>query len=390
MSHVNGVTYLQLPWELCVSGARLLGLLGPVFLLSLLAIAAIRAPQGRQLLLAAAIFAAPHLIALQTTRWWITALPFIALALAMVLCRWRPIALAVVALHAALSWPAVVALYCGAGAWRIVDLPWRTALRLESEEHYLAGGGLGESYEMCRLINKKVPAGQPIFALCTFPRSWVDRDIIVSWEAAFGERMADAMGTAMQDRMLRNEYRFPERRVTRIRLVQMDESGEASWALNELRFYRSGQELKRSSAWRLTARPNPWDVQLAFDNNPATRWSTWEAYKPGMYLEVDFGGSAQVDEIVTECLPDQRGARLRLEEWTAGRWQDMGAKLTVHDVPAPSGMRRAASEVLKANGLRWLLFHKTDWAAKDLVLNHDRWGITLVAASQDHRLYHIE
>ena len=69
--------------------------------------------------------------------------------------------------------------------------------------------------------------------------------------------------------------------------MQIDKSSEAMWGINELRFYRAGQELRRVAAWRLSAWPNPWDVQLAFDNNPVTRWSTWEAYQPGMYVEVD-------------------------------------------------------------------------------------------------------
>jgi hypothetical protein len=79
MLHFNGVTYLELPWELCVSGARLLGLLGPVFLLSLLAIAAVRNLHGRQLLLAGAVFCVTPLIAFQT-RYFIPALPYRARA----------------------------------------------------------------------------------------------------------------------------------------------------------------------------------------------------------------------------------------------------------------------------------------------------------------------
>ena len=390
MSHFNGVTYLQLPWELCVSGTRLLGLLGPVFLLSLIAIGAIRAPQGRQLLLAAAIFAAPPLFALQTTRWWITALPFIALTLAMVLCRWPPLGLAVLVVHAVLSWPAVVALYSGDSAWRILDFPWRTALRLESEEEYLTQKGLGESYEMCKLIDKDVPAGQAILAPGTFPRSWVKRDIIVAWESAFGDRMWSALRSAAVGNLWRSEYRFRDQRVDKIRVVQTGKSDSDNWTINELRFYRAGQELTRLPAWRLSAKPNRWDVPLAFDNNPATGWSTWEPYQPGMYLEVDLGAPAEVDQMVVECSCDLREMRLRVEAGMNGRWQDIDSNVDTHDVRPPPGLRRAATAYLKANGLRWLLFHRTEGEARDLVINRDLWGISLAGASRDHRLYHID
>jgi len=388
MSNVNGVTYLQLPWELCVSGTRLLGLLGPVFLLTPLAIGAIRRPQGRQLLIAAAIFAAPPLIALATTRWWLTALPFIAVAMAMVLCRWRPIGLAALALHAVLSWPAVVALY-GDGAWRILDLPWRAALRLESDEHYTAAA-LGDVYEMCGLVNRNVPVGQKILTPGSFPRSWVERDIVVAWESAFGERLSEAMHAAMPESTWRSEYRFPPRRLEKIRVVQNGKSDWDNWSMNELRFYRAGQELPRLGAWRLTAWPNPWDVQLAFDNNRATSWSTWEPYRPGMYVEVDFGAPAEVDQVAVECSCDLRGTRLRLQTGVSGRWQDIESEHSTHEVPQPQGLRREAAAYLKANGIEWLLFSRSDGDARDLVLNRPRWGLTLRAATQNFRLYHID
>ena len=389
MSHFNGVTYRQLPWELCVSGRQLLGLIGPVFLLSVIGLAAVRWPAGRQLLIAAAIFGGPQLIGIQTTRWFITALPFVALALAMVLCRWRPIALAVLAAHAVLGWPAVAGLYCGPGIWRITGLPWRAALRLENEDHYLARV-LGESYEMSNSINKLVPAGQPIFSIAPFGRAYVNRDIIVAWESAFGERMSDALGEATRDNIWRMEYVFPSRRMSKIRLLQMEKSNDNAWGIDELRFYRAGQELPRLSAWRLSASPNPWDVQLAFDNNPVTRWFTWEHYQPGMYIAVDFGGATEVDRVVADCSPDSCFGRVAVQAWSGSAWQDVGASVAMQVLPAPAGSRRAAAGVLKQNGLHWLLFDYHDFPAKDLVINRTRWGIKLAAASSDHRLYHIE
>ena len=389
MSHFNGVTYRELPWELCVSGERLLGLIGPVFLLSVIGLAAVRWPAGRQLLIAAAIFGGPQLIAIQTTRWFITALPFLALALAMVLCRWPPIGLAVLAAHAILCWPTVAGLYCGPGIWRITELPWRAALRLEKEDHYLKRV-MAESYEMSNSINKLVPAGQPVFSIAPFGRAYVNRDIIVAWESAFGDRIFDALSAATRDNILRIEYNFLAQRVQKLRLVELSKSTDSSWGIDELRFYTGGRELPRLGAWRLTAWPNPWDVQLAFDNNPVTRWLTWEPYKPGMYVAVDFGGATEVDTVVVDCNTDQAAARAALQAWTGSEWQDVRAAVTMQVVPAPPGSRLEATQVLKQNGLHWLLFDHHDFPAKDLVTNRTRWGIKLAAATSDHRLYHIE
>ena len=235
---------------------------------------------------------------------------------------------------------------------------------------------------MCRLINKVVPAGETVFSFGQFPRSYVNRDMIIAWEGAFGERMSEALNAAMSTNIAFNDYRFPARRLSKIRIVQSDR-GDSNWSISEVRFYRASAELARSAAWRLTARPNPWDVRLAFDNNPVTSWSTWEPYRPGMYIEVDFGSPAEVDEVVVDR------SNMFLQEWTGGQWRNIDAVTTVKEVPAQPRLRRAASEVLKANGLRWLLFGH-DWGAKDFVLNHAQWGMTLAGASNEFRLYHIE
>ena len=43
-------------------------------------------------------------------------------------------------------------------------------------------------------------------------------------------------------------------------------SSDNFWTVAELRIYSLGKELMRSPGWRLSAQPNGWEVQLAFDN----------------------------------------------------------------------------------------------------------------------------
>ena len=65
--------------------------------------------------------------------------------------------------------------------------------------------------------------------------------------------------------------------------------GAKNWTVSEMRVLAGGGELPRTPEWRLSAWPNGWDVQLAFDNNYATRWSTWQAMPPRAYVAIDFG-----------------------------------------------------------------------------------------------------
>ena len=85
-----------------------------------------------------------------------------------------------------------------------------------------------------------------------------------------------------------------------VRVVQTA-SGKENWTVAEMRVYSQGRELPRAAGWRLSAWPNGWEVQLAFDNSYATRWSTWQAMSPGDRLQIDFARPETVDEVVLEC-----------------------------------------------------------------------------------------
>ena len=137
-----------------------------------------------------------------------------------------------------------------------------------------------------------------------------------------------------------------------------------------------------SPQWRLRAWPNPWDVQLAFDNNPVTRWSSWEYHWPGMYIDVDFGAPVQIDEVVAECSPNQEQMRMVLEGIPAN-------DVTSH-VPMPEGARRAAIAYLKSSGVHWLVIDKDNWAAKDFVVNRAEWGVKAAAHTQELILYRLD
>ena len=76
-----------------------------------------------------------------------------------------------------------------------------------------------------------------------------------------------------------------------IRAVRVVNNSTADnyWTIAEMRVFSQGKEVPRAADWRMRAWPNGAEVQLAFDNNYATRWSTWQAITPHDRIEVAFG-----------------------------------------------------------------------------------------------------
>ena len=120
----------------------------------------------------------------------------------------------------------------------------------------------------------------------------------------------------------------------------------------ELRIRSAGRELARSPSWRLSAWPNGSEVQLAFDNSYATRWSTWESMAPGARIQVEFPAPETIDEVVLECDPAW-DARPQVEVLgPSGRWVAITDTAEFVKADFPTGIRRAAARDVKALGFR--------------------------------------
>jgi hypothetical protein len=381
----------QLPAEVCWRGEKLHGLLRPVFLASWISVAALANIHGRRLLAATALCALPFLHTPEL-RYLIPALPFFSLAFGMAL-SWRPwLAIAVLSLQAALSWPTIMSRYCGQYAWRIREIPWKVAFRIAPEGPYVSSW-LGDAYVMAVEARKVMARGETVLALNSFPRSYMDQNVIVAWESAFGERMRDALYCAMffdTQPTRRWIYVFQERTLRRIRLVQKARSGTQHWSISELRFYAGEKELSRTGEWRLKAKPNEWDAALAFDRIPVTRWSTWRPFAPEMFYEIDFGAPLTIDRVVADGTPEQSDIKVRVETWSDSGWSDVGVDPRIEDIPFETGWRRAAIQELKANGLKWMLVARSDWGAEDLHANAALWGIRPRVATSNHTLFYLE
>jgi hypothetical protein len=205
-----------------------------------------------------------------------------------------------------------------------------------------------------------------------------------------GESLREAMQPSLQPTQ-NLDFHFEPRAVRKLRLVQTARGGASDWSVAELRVFRSGVELPRKPEWRLRAFPNPWDVQLAFDNSLLTRWSSREEPRPGMYVEVDFGAPQPIDQMTVECRPDQSGTRMQLEfERAPDQWQVISDHATASAAAMPERLRRAAVEELERRDVRWLVIHDLSPGVRDFRLRKEQWGITVAGTAGRYTLYRLE
>ena len=367
---------LRGPREMALWGTEAGGLLGPVFLLAPVALLALRYGEGRRLLAAAALVAAPGLAGGEA-RWLIPALPFVALSMGLAFRR-TPGALAVLAAAQALfCWPPVAGLYCDFRAWRVHQVTAAVALRLEPEDEYLNARLPG--YVLARLVEQTVPRGAKVFALGEVARAYTTREVVS------GGVPRDALLTPLREtwqpaRRLR--FRFAARRV---RALRVRGAGDVA----EFRVLSDGRDVPRMPAWRLRARPALDEAGLAFDNSYVTRWSA--AASPGAYLEVDFPAALASDGVLLECPRAQGAAGLSLEgQLESGAWTVLAGALAVEDGPAPGHLREAAMEELRARGITYLLVRNADEGAGDFRAKARTWGILPVTEAYDARVYRLD
>lgn len=377
----------RLPWEAVVLGEHVSGLLGPLFLLTPLALLALRWRQGRQLLLAGTIMALPYATNIGT-RFLIPAAPFFAFALAMVLGQFPWVLAAVAMAHAGVSLPMVVPFYSGPTAWRVdPKIPFRAAFRRESEDSFLRRKWPG--YVVDRLIEANVPPGEPVFLFGATAEAYTSRRMLIGFLSAPNQTLRDMLWTPIvlgfQPTVALN-FDFPKQTVRKLRVVKTGINGEEDWSIAELRVLVGGHEIPRSPRWRLTAKPNPWEIQLAFDNNPVTRWRSWQQPAIGDYVEIDFGQPQEVSGAVILCSADYTNKLIRLE----AQGKPLGGEM--HDLPAPvdQNLRIAATSEFKARGIHYLLVYDGDLGANDFRQYPTRWGLTKLGEAAESVIYRID
>jgi 4-amino-4-deoxy-L-arabinose transferase-like glycosyltransferase len=397
LRHYELSSLRELPMQVTTYG-KLSGLLGPVFLLAPLALLAAFRRQGRQLVLASLIFGAPYFLNIGA-RFLIPPLPFIALAMALAICRvsgprGRGILLAIVLVHGYLSWPSRVPQYGKDDAWRLRGMPWREALRINNEDAYI--DRWVPYYDAVQLIEAATTPGSTVFTSMPIAEAYTSRQVLVEYQATENQvtgrtfRMAALPEGAPTSRL---HFAFSRQPLRAIRVVQTNAPsapGSALWKIHELRIFDGGRELPRRLEWRLRARPYPWGIQNAFDNSQLTFWISGDRLRPGMYVEVDFGSEEFADALDIETTPDQWQVSLVLEgRGASGEWKPVASDPQQTEEARPLGFRRAVASELKRRGIGYLLLFDEDAGADDVRRNMEEWGVRLVGTTKGARLYQL-
>jgi hypothetical protein len=192
MRHYNGARLdWSTPVELTLRGGVLQGTLGPIFLLSPIGLIALRTRQGRQILLAAAVFGAPYLANIGT-RFLIPALPFLALAMVSAVAAWRAAAVAFVIIQAVASWPGFLKQYCAPYNPRLDRFPVGAALRIEPENAFLESH-FAPWYQVTQMIQASTPSGAIVYTAQPLPEAYTDRTIWLHYAAALPNRVQELL-----------------------------------------------------------------------------------------------------------------------------------------------------------------------------------------------------
>src|SRR4029079_6831329 len=134
-------------------------------------------------------------------------------------------------------------------------------------------------YALAHMIDEAVPEGASVLTLSGAPQAYISREILVTYESAFGELARDILWTPLitsYEPRRRLRFLYPAQPLRAVRVVQTGRDAPNDWSVSEFSIFRGEAELPRAAGGKLLASPNPWDVQLAFDNSPVTRWRTWQ------------------------------------------------------------------------------------------------------------------
>jgi len=263
---------------------------------------------------------------------------------------------------------------------------------VQSEDSYLSWD---VNYSIVRSMESRVPAGARIFSLSGLQEAYSTKTFLSAWLSAESERLLDVFQCAAypgyKPSWIRT-YRFAPQQLRELRLVETARAlRHESWSIAEVHLESGGQELQRTPAWRLTAKPNRWDIGMAFDNNRVTRWRSWQEYEPGMFIEIDFGKVQSIDAVRIEIPPDQGGAVMRIEGLDGrGRPQAIPATMTQTDVPDVGFLGASAMSEMRSRNIQYFFLRTGDYGAKEVLKDPAAWNLTLAGEYGDGRLYHID
>jgi hypothetical protein len=299
---------------------------------------------------------------------------------------------ACVAVQAVACWPQVYGFYHRAYTWRLERIPWRAALRIQPERDYLESILFG--YRVARLVQDHTKPGERIFSLMSVPTAYTDREVLEYWHSA----QADGLNDALRVPMTRNYPLFDIRADWDARPVwgvrmRVPRAWPGEWLIHEITLFSGEYPIRRGPQWRLRAWPNAGELPLAFDQNLATRWRTWEPIRAGMYVEVDFDRA----QALSGAVVTSPNAFYALPFEFYGRERDGWHLLTSRPVATPKELgdvRVAATRAIREAGFRYILglnSNEGNGLLCGAMLGHEaQWGLEKTAEVGPAVLFRIK
>ena len=382
MRHFNGAELnWHTPIDVAITGTKVQGNLGPVFLLTPLALAGTRSKDVRRLLFAGMLFAVPWLANLGT-RFLIPCAPFLALALALTITQWKSAVPVFAVVQAVISWPSIVGLYCEQYNWRLVDFPLAAALRQISEDDFIAPRL--DTYLIAKMVDRNTPAGSVIYTALPLPEAYSERTYVLNYTGALNQALQEMRWTPFTTDFqptVRITFR-PNLTATALRIVQKGSCG-GLWSMSEVRW-------TPDSPAKLTAQPEPWRANWAHDANPATRWKIWRTPQPNMYWEARFTAPQALTTVEIDASPDQSNTCVELRTEAGGTWTSLKESPQIQAIPLAGDIRQDIMKEFRNQGITHILIHKDERAATDFEAGQAAWGVAKIGESGPARLYRID
>ena len=382
LSHFNGAGLdWHVPLDLTVTGNRVQGSLGPIFLLTPLALAALKSTHTRRLLFAGVLFSAPW-FSNHGTRFLIPSASFFALAIALTLAKIKFVIPVIALTQAIISWPTILALYTHPYNWRLTQWPVAAALRQVSEQDFT---NWMDIYPIGRMIDRLTPPGSVIYTALPLAEAYTERDYVLNYTGALNQALEDMRWTPFTtdiQPIVRLTFRPNAPQVEALRIVQKG-GCRGPWSLSEVRW-------TPESHAQVTAKPEPWTANWAHDGNPATRWRLRQAATAGMYWEARFDHPQPLETVEIDAAPDQQNTCVVLQAQSAGAWKTVEKTLQIQAIPLAPDIRQSIMKEFRRQGITHILIHKDERAADDFETRQPDWGIAKIGESGPGRLYKIE
>jgi hypothetical protein len=304
------------------------------------------------------------------------ALPFLALALTTALPR--SALLALTCAQVVFCFPPVLVRLQQPQSWILRGLPWRAALRLQTESDYLQSAA--GDYRVARFLESHTTAQDHLLALNGISKAFITRDVIEYWHSNRAVRYTTALQVAFgQITKVSTRAEWAPVPLSGIRFTS-NADYPLEWTIFEARLYSPGGFIFASPQWHLAASTNLSDAPGAFDGNLTTSWSSRTPQRRGMFLEADFDHPQLLNavEFLIAANAPQPGFAIQGRSSSTGTWHLLTDRFNGR-VERPHDLRQEAVHALKMAGFTAISIDANGEGlgaiGSDMVQHPSQWGV---------------